>query len=476
MSYNKRAIAKKLLTREPWRFRLWDYASHVSDGAWIPYNWSKFLAWEIQKALHKGGARILVNAPPQHGKSELISHWLPTWYLDTYPTKRVILGSYGDDFSSTWGYKVRGEFFHNKHCITKVVKDKSRANDWQTTAGGGMRSVGVGGSITGRGGDLIVIDDPHKDWEEALSPTYRRKVIDWFKATLYTRKSETASFIIIQTRWHEEDLTGTLLKEFPGTWTHYNFPALAEGPDDLLGREEGEALCVRQHTKESLLETKRILGSYKFAGLYQQRPAPAEGGMVQRAWFQRFGMDTFNEIRRSADEWLQAWDLTFSPTGTSYVVGQVWARKGANLFLMDQFRNKIDFPDTIKQIEAMSRKWPSAITKAIEDKANGPAVIATLKNSLGGIIPVSPRGSKEARLAAVSGLIEAGNVYIPDNSVYSWAGDMIEEVVTFPSGANDDQVDAMTMALDRLYKDPNITNFAIPSAGVRTNEWSSIYG
>jgi predicted phage terminase large subunit-like protein len=458
-----------------WRACLWEYAQKVSEGAWVPYNWAAKLSWEIQKAVVAGGARLIINAPPQHGKSELLSHWLPTWYLDNYPDRRVLLACYGDEYAESWGRKVRDEFINSRFVLTTLDPNVRNVKYWETDKGGYMKSVGVGGSITGRGGDLILVDDPHKDWQEALSPTYRKRVIDWFKGTLFTRKSQKASFIIIQTRWHEEDLTGYLESKFPDMWTKISVPVIAE-EGDFLGREEGELLCTELHNAEAIYEALTVQGSYMFAGLYQQRPAPLEGGMIKRDWIKRFNRGVFQEVTENPDEWLQSWDLTFKSTGTSYVVGQVWVRIGANCYLVDQKRAKLDFPSTLRAIQVVSSKWPNAVTKLVEDKANGPAVIATLQDSMWGVVSVSPKGSKEARLAAVSGMIESGNVHVPDNTVCDWGDDFIEEVVNFPHAANDDQVDAMTMVLDRFKSSSVISDFQVPQIGRQHSEWGAVWG
>lgn len=462
---------KRQLIDHSWRFRVETYAKVMSGGDWIPFDWLVYALQKAQGAISEGGARLLVNAPPRHGKSEGFSHWLPAWFLDWFPEKRVILSSYSDRYAAKWGLKVRDEFQLNPETWTRIRSDKSIATDWETTKGGGMRSVGVGGSITGFGGDLILIDDPHKNWEEAMSPTLRQKTIDFFNSTLYTRAEPGASIIVIQTRWHEEDLTGYLMSMTDEKWERLSFPALAEGKD-LLNREEGKALCPERFDEKALNKIKNSprMGSYIFSGLYQQRPAPIEGGQVKRHWFKRF-----SEMPERFDELLQSWDLSFKETGSSFVVGQTWGRIGANYYIVDRFRAKVDFPTTLKKIKAMTARWPLAIEKLVEDKANGPAVIATLNDSVPGIIPVNPRGSKEARLAAVSGVIESGNVYVPDSKLADWGGEFIEEVVTFPYAANDDQVDAMTQALDRFIRSGFTLNLQIPSTGQRPNPWEDIY-
>jgi predicted phage terminase large subunit-like protein len=456
--------------KEIWRLGIASYAKWASMGRrpWYPYAWLLKIAQIIRFAIVVGGARYIINAPPRHGKSEFCSHWLPTWFLDLWPEKQVMLTSYGGDFAAEWGRKVRDEFIMNEFTWTNLRADSKAVATWQTPEGGGMTCAGVGGPITGRGADLVIIDDPHKNWEEAMSPTARERVIDWFNSTLYTRLEPDASIIVIQTRWHEDDLTGYLLDRHDDDWELLRFPALAEDDEDLLARAEGEALCPERYSAERLEEIKKI-GSYIFAGLYQQRPAPLLGGIVKRPWFKYW-----TEMPEQIDEWFQVWDLTFKATGTSFVVGETWARSGANAYLVDQIRDKMDFLEQVRQIKVMAKRWPKAATKLIEDAADAQAVKATLDDAVPGIILVPAKGSKEARLAAVAGVIESGNVYLPEGA--EWLDDYLTEVTTFPGTVNDDQVDATTMALDRLIQSTYDTDISLPSVGQRDNPWSFAHG
>jgi predicted phage terminase large subunit-like protein len=287
-----------------------------------------------------------------------------------------------------------------------------------------------------------------------MSQTYRDATWDWYRATFSTRIQEDGAIILVMTRWHEDDLAGRLLRaqeEGGDKWEVVNLPALAED-DDMLGRQLGEPLCPQLFTKETLEKTKVRLGSFWWNALYQQRPSPQEGGILKRHWwkFYRKAPDKFDEI-------IQSWDMTFKDTKTAdFVVGQVWGRKGADKYLLDQVRDRMDFPATIQAVRTLSAKWPQARVKLVEDKANGPAVIATLKKEISGLIPVEPQGSKESRAWAVSPEVEAGNVYLPDPSIAPWVHDFIEECTVFPNGTNDDQVDAMTQALIRFSRHTGI--------------------
>jgi predicted phage terminase large subunit-like protein len=221
---------------------------------------------------------------------------------------------------------------------------------------------------------------------------------------------------------------------------------------------------------EEIERLKRTLGSYAAAGQLQQRPSPAEGGVLKRHWWK-----FYREAPRSFDEVIQSWDCSFKDTNTAdYVVGQVWGRKGADKYLLDQVRCRMDCPATIQAVRRLSEKWPQAKAKLVEDKANGSAVIAMLKHEVDGLIAVNPEGGKESRVNAVTPQIEAGNVYLPEATLASWVGAFIDECAAFPHGAFDDQVDAMTQALVRLGKKSQLNFTPIDVAALcRGSYWRS---
>lgn len=418
---------------------------------WLPlvtpsYTWTwPYLAY-IQKLLDKVTSgeikRLLIFLPPRHGKTELTTIRYAVWRLEQNPELRIIIGAYNQILANKFSRKARRIASQR----IAMSRDRVAVEDWETAAGGGIRAIGVGGGITGQGGNLIIIDDAVKSREEAESATYRERCWDWYTDDLYTRLEPGGSIIVINTRWHEDDLSGRILNsEDAPNWTVVSLPAFAE-ENDPLGREVGQALCPERFDEVALLGIKTVLGSYAFNALYQQRPAPAEGGMIRRGWWK-----FYRENPSEFDEVIQSWDMAFKDSKSSdYVVGQVWARKGADKYLLDQVRDRIDFPATLMSVKMITAKWPDAHAKLVEDKANGPAVISTLQHEVAGLIGVEPDGSKEARVAAVSPDIEAGNVYLPDPSIAPWVLDFVEECAAFPNGAHDDQVDAMSQAIRRL--------------------------
>jgi len=427
--------------------------------------------------------RLMVFMPPRHGKSEFISRYSTAWILGKFPDTRIILASYEADFASTWGRKARDLLEEHGPSLfgIRVSGKSSAANRWDIEGHeGGMVTAGVNGPITGKGADIGIIDDPVKNDQEAMSVTYQERAYEWYKSTFRTRIQRDGAIILIMTRWHESDLAGKLLaaqEEDGEKWEVVSLPAIAEaeGEGDLLGRDPGQPLCPDLFTKEALGSIEKAVGSFWWASLYQQRPSPAEGGILKRHWWKFWcypGQEDklppvtlrlpdsegggFISVKpvplpKRFDQLAQSWDMAFKDTKSSaYVAGQVWSRSQADKFLLDQLRDKMDFVVTVQAVEALTKKWPEARAKWVEDKANGPAVIATLKRKISGLIPVQPEGSKEARAYAVSPEIQSGNVFLPHPQIAPWVNGFIEESTAFPNGKYADQVDAMTQALLKL--------------------------
>jgi predicted phage terminase large subunit-like protein len=254
--------------------------------------------------------------------------------------------------------------------------------------------------------------------------------------------------VIVMQRVHENDLAGHVLQQ--GDYEELKLPAEYEGSRRMTSigwqdprTEPDELLWPERFGREEIDRLKRDLGSYGAASQLQQRPSPAEGGILKRHWWK-----FYRDAPRKFKEVIQSWDCSFKDSRSSdFVVGQVWGRNGADKYLLDQVRGRMDCPATMQAVKRLSENWPQAQRKVIEDKANGPAVVAMLKHEIAGLIAVNPKGGKEVRAQAVSPQIEAGNVYLPDPSIAPWINGFIEECAAFPNGAFDDQVDAMSQAL-----------------------------
>jgi predicted phage terminase large subunit-like protein len=438
-------IAEDVLN-DLWRLTPCRMAAELTEGRFKRFKHIDYVSHKIASAVMKGNARIIVSMPPRHGKSTLISTWFPVWYLSLFPDKNIILSSYEADFAASWGRVVRNNIIeHGKRLGVDLRDDSQAANRWNTTQGGGMITAGIGGAITGRGGHVIIVDDPVKDFEQATSETYRQKTIDWFHTTLATRAEPGASIIILMTRWHESDLVGHLLSQPDSEWEEIRLPAVAE-EGDPIGRLPGAALCPERYDLAALEKFRINNGSRVFNSLYQQRPSAEEGNIFKRDWW-RF----YDEIPDNFDSMLISCDLAFKETKTSdYVVFQCWGSVGPNRYLIDQVRRRLDFTGTLQALRDFRNKHSDVTLTLIEDKANGPAIIDVLNREISGIVPVEPDGSKESRASAVSPQIESGNIYLPNPALNPWVEDFIEEFANFPNGKHDDQVDTCSQALRRM--------------------------
>jgi len=448
-------ISDDELERELAKSKLSFFLEYESHGIWQSARHLELLCSKLEAVERGKIKRLMVFMPPRHGKSEVSTKKFPAWFLGRNPDKEVIISSYAADLAYDFSRIARNTLKEWGPVLwgVEIAKDNAGVERWGIEGTrGGLTAAGVGGPITGRGAHVAIIDDPFKNWEEAVSPTIRENVWNWYRSTLRTRLAPGGAIILIMTRWHEDDLAGRLLEEMKrGTgedWEVLSLPAVAEDEKDALGREPGQVLWPERFSEKEYEDTKKAVGSKLWASMYQQRPAPDEGGIFKRRWWK-----FYRQQPARFDEVIQSWDCTFKDAQSSdYVVGQVWGRLGADKYLLDQVRDRMDFPTTLQAIRTMTAKWPQARAKLVEDKANGPAVIATLKREISGLIAVEPEGGKVVRAQAVSPDVEAGNVYLPDPSVAPWIHDFIEETVAFPNGANDDQVDAMTQALNRFAK------------------------
>lgn len=410
--------------------------------------------------------RLMIFTSPQCGKSELVSRCLPAYLLGRHPNASVIATSYADALASKMNRDVQriidsteySEVFPETQLNASNIRTLAQGT-WLRNATefeivgkrGSYRSAGVGGAITGMGFNYGIIDDPIKNQEEAYSAVYREKVWDWYTSTFYTRlRGKDSSILLTLTRWHEEDLAGKLLKraaEDPKAdqWVQLKLPAICEPgkhPEDP--REIGEALWPERYPVEFLLK-HQANNMYVWNALYQQRPAPLEGGIIKRNW-----LKYYERLPEGVTDWLMSADLTFKETRKgSFVCIEIWCRKDARYFLVDQIRDRMDFPTTIRSIVGMHDLYPQCRTILIEDKANGPAVIDTIKDHIPGVVPVAARGTKEERLHAVSSFFESGNVWLPRTS---WIEGYTEELVSFPNAPYSDQVDTTTQTLARYAK------------------------
>ncbi|VXA92623.1 phage terminase large subunit [Citricoccus sp. K5] len=421
----------------------------------------------LVETMNKPDGRLIISMPPQEGKSQLGSRRFPLWALTQNPDLRVAIASYEANIARRWGRVIRDDLNqYTDRLGLRVRPDLASQAEWQlANQEGGVFTAGVGGAMTGRPVDLMIIDDPVKGREQADSPTIQEKTWTWWTDTVLTRLAPGAPVILILTRWSENDLAGKLLDDEPDVWEFLNIPAQAEGDNDPLGRDPDEfMISARGRTTAQWEARKRSSGPVTWASLYQGRPSPAEGGIFPTDWptydtpiwvQHDDGRRTVPGIDREDHELIQSWDLAFKGGDRSdFVVGQVWLRVGADVYLLDQIRGRMDFNRTLQAVKDMTAKWPQAGAKFIEDKANGPAVINSLSQSIPGIIPVEPEGGKVARANAISPFAHAKNIHLPAAALLSNVQDLRDEALNFPNAAHDDTIDGMTQAVNQLLLRP----------------------
>jgi predicted phage terminase large subunit-like protein len=454
-------------------------------------NWHIDCLCSHLQAITEGKLRkVIFNVPPGSMKSLLVSCLWPAWHWLHLPADRFLTASYSDQLSlrdalksrrliqSRWYQALWGEKF-------RMTGDQNAKGRYENDKTGYRIATHVGGA-TGERAKLRILDDPH-NIEEAESDTIRESVIDWVKHTWSERESDATSSadVVIMQRLHERDVSGYLLNEIGG-YEHVMIPMRFEPSRKFhtsIGFDprtsEGELLCPARWNAEAVKDKEKRLGVYGAAGQLMQRPAPEAGGIFKRHWFkywQRPGQTLPPvmvklpsgeyaaikpvDLHYSFDKTLQSWDMTFKATvGTDFVVGQQYGRKGADTFLLDQVRDRMDFPQTVSAVRTFNvTNLQYTGKKLVEDKANGPAIIATLQREIPGFVAHPGNDDKVARAHAHAYVIEGGNFFLPHPQLAPWVESFIEEAIVYPNGTYDDQVVAMTQSLDDLYKvdDPGV--------------------
>jgi predicted phage terminase large subunit-like protein len=426
-------------------------------------------------------AHLIINVPPGHAKSLLTAVFWPAWVWINEPSSRWLFSSYREPLATRDSLKCRRliesdwyqQRWGNRFQLRSDQNQKQRFENDRT----GYRLVVPMSAGTGERGDYVVVDDPHAV-DQAESDAQRTAAVEWWNGSMSTRLNNPSQGhkIVVQQRLHEADLTGDLLVR--GGYEHLCLPAEFEPERRCITSigwadprtTAGELLWPDRVSHEVLASYLTSLGSYRYAGQFQQRPAPADGGMLKRHWWRYWqprGVslpavpvklpDGTIEQRRAVelpehfDQILQSWDMAFKDTkNADYVVGQICGASGADRYLLDQVRDRLDLPGTLAAVRRLSAKWPVAYLKLVEDKANGPAVIQSLRRELGGFVEVNPEGGKISRASAASPQLEAGNWYVPHPMLAGWTAGFIEECASFPSAAHDDQVDAWSQGAKRL--------------------------
>ena len=402
--------------------------------------------------------RLIINMPPRHTKSEFASYLLPAWFLGKYPGKKVIQTSHTAELAVGFGRKVRNlvdtEIYHKIFPDLVLQADSKAAGRWNTSKGGDYFAIGVGGAVTGKGADLLIIDDPHSEQEAALAeinPDIYDKTYEWYTSGPRQRLQPGGAIVIVMTRWSKRDLTAQVLKAAAqrggDEWEVIEFPALLPS---------GNPLWPEFWPLKELTTLKEELPNSKWMAQYQQNPTSDASAIIKREWWQVWD----SEDPPKCDFVLMAWDTAFEANQRAdYSACTTWGvfyqpdatgLSQANIILLNAFRDRMEFPRLKQCAIEEYREWePDSVI--IEKKASGAPLIYEMR-AMG--IPVQEftptRGNdKISRLNAVSDIFASGRVWAPNTH---WAEEVIEEVAAFPSGDHDDYVDSTSLALMRFRK------------------------
>jgi len=405
---------------------------------------------------------VAYSTPPQEGKTTWIVHYI-AWQLIRNPWLKVVYATYSQARANAVSRQIRGLVRQ----WTPLAAGSSNVQRWETKEGGGLLAAGRGSAMTGFRSDFTVIDDPIKDMQEAQSELIRETTVDWFSSVVLTRMSNLSQIVVICTRWHKDDLIAHVVKSLSATYT--NIPAQASHDDDVLGREIGEWLpSVQNRSEDSWKLIKAAVGTYVWQALYQGDPQVTGGSYLnvdkidvlpaESVIYQDAHTGTFMTLDRALV--IQSWDLTFGDIDTtgkkrktdgSYVAGHVYVVLGAQKWiLVDRVHARLTFTESVSAVLRMSAKWPQTSRIYVEKKANGAAMLNTLRKRAALIRPVEPGGSKEVRALAAQPLVDQGGVAVLD-TVFDER--MFQEFRDFPFGKHDDDVDAFTQAVNNGKQD-----------------------
>jgi predicted phage terminase large subunit-like protein len=399
--------------------------------------------------------RLIINLPPRHLKSHLASVSFPAWCLGRNPSAQILCVSYAQELADKLSRDCRriiASDWYQWIFPARLSPQRQAVPEFETTAQGCRIATSVGGVLTGRGADIIIIDDPLKP-EEALSEAHRQGANEWFDHTLYSRLNDKqqGAIVLIMHRLHEDDLVGHVLAQ--EDWEILRLPAIAEDDEtivvgSLLGsrrfqRRRGEALHPAREPVAMLEQIRRTIGEYNFAGQYQQMPSPLGGGLVKAAWFRHYAADETPQFERI----VQSWDTASKATELSdFSVCTSWGVHGKYLYLLDVLRRRMEYPELKRAVRAQYERFhPSVVL--VEDKASGTQLIQELiADGLYAVTRYQPQSDKIMRMHAQTAMIENGFVHLPDAA--PWLAGYLHELTTFPNGRHDDQVDSTAQMLE----------------------------
>jgi predicted phage terminase large subunit-like protein len=414
----------------------------------------KRMAEAFERVANGTCKRLIINMPPRHTKSEFASYLLPAWFLGKFPHKKVIQTSHTAELAVGFGRKVRNlvdsEVYNNIFPNLALQADSKAAGRWNTSKGGDYFAIGVGGAVTGKGADVLIIDDPHSEQEAAMAasnPDVYDKVFEWYTSGPRQRLQPGGAIVVVMTRWAQRDLTGQVLKSAAQRtgeeWEVIEFPAILPS---------GRPLWPQFWSLEELSALREELPNAKWQAQYQQNPVGNESAIVKRDWWKWWEKDD----PPVCEYILQSWDTAFEKTQRAdYSAGTTWGifacdedNFAPNIILLNTYKKRVEFPELKRDVMREYNEYePDSLI--VEKKASGAPLIYDLR-AMG--IPVqeytpSKGQDKIARLNSVSDIIASGKVWVPRTR---WAEELVDEVAAFPSGEHDDLVDATTLALMRF--------------------------
>lgn len=425
----------------------------VTHGRWKRAKHLSFLCDLLEKIEEGNLTRLIVTMPPRHGKSMTVTESFPSWFIGKNPERRVIEVSYSDTLAKRFGRYNRKkiEEFGLDIFGIQVSRDNASVTSWSLAGhSGGMISAGIGGSITGQGADLLIIDDPIKNRQEAESLTYRERIWSEWQDTLNSRLQPRGRVIVIMTRWHEDDLVGRLLKQSTD-WKLVNFPILAE-EYDVLGREPEQSLWPDFGFDEKwCADKKKNVGKRSWESLYQGHPSSAEGNLFKASFFRNFSVigNCFRVNDKIYDKSdcriFQTCDVAGSKKSSAdfFVLGTFALCPNGELLILEVFRERLEGPDQPMLIQRKYNEYKPLII-GVESVSMGLTLYQQLSRAGLPVIELKPEADKFTRAIPAAARYEAGMIFHKENAY--WLGDLESELLSFPNGAHDDQVDVISYA------------------------------
>lgn len=452
MTYDRKLLTAAL--RRDFRSFVQRCFQTVSPGDTFKDNWHYgAICHDLDLCLQGKIRRLLVTVPPRSGKSICVSVALPAYALGLNPTAQIIAASYAqdlsDDLASQFRKVMETEWYQAAFPGTQIAKNTS--SEFTTTRGGKRYATSVGGSLTGRGGRIVIIDDPIKP-QDAMSRSARKGVINWYRDTVISRGNDKTAdvVIVVMQRVHADDLVGWLLETQPDRWTHLDLPAIAQVEEDIAIGDNlyhhrclGDVLHPERDSREVLEELKETMGSEIFSAQYLQRPVPESGNVVYKHWLRYYDQrPALTETRV-----VQSWDTAMKAgERNDPSVCTTWQVTGSTYYLIDVTRDRIDYPGLKQMAIGLIEKFKPN-TVLIEDHGSGSVLIQELMQlSRVPIISVRPSGDKLMRMHAEVAAIQAGQVLLPREA--SWVAEFLHEILAFPNGRHDDQVDSLSQFLN----------------------------